>query len=252
MQMKLIDVSYHNGNINFAKVKEDGVEGVIIRAGYGFKTIDKCFYNNINNAIANGLHIGIYWFGYASTVQQAQQEAKYLVSLLKDYKGQIDLPIYYDWEYDSYNYVKEHYGIKATKELISNMTRAFCEVLESNGYFSGFYANIDYLTKFYTSDVKERFTLWVAQWSSKCTYTGNYAIWQYTDSGTVNGVSGKVDRNNLYRDLPSIIKNGGYNGYGKVTIDTSKFIYDVNQDGVIDEKDLQALEEYLRKQGIID
>ena len=252
MQMKLIDVSYHNGNINFAKVKETGVEGVIIRAGYGFKTIDKCFYNNITNAIANGLHIGIYWFGYASTVQQAQQEAKYLVSLLKDYKGQIDLPIYYDWEYDSYDYVKEHYRVKATKELVSNMTRAFCEVLENNGYFSGFYANIDYLNNFYTNSVKERFTTWVAQWGSKCTYQGNYAIWQYTDKDKINGITGNVDSNYLYSDLPTIIKNGGYNGYGKVTIDTSKFIYDVNQDGVIDEKDLKALEDYLRKQGVID
>lgn len=252
MQKKIIDVSKWNGNINFAKVKADGVDGVIIRAGYGFKTVDPCFYNNITNAIANGLHIGIYWFGYASTVSQAQTEAKYLVNLLKDYSGQIDLPIYYDWEYDSYNYVKEHYNIKADKTLISNMTRAFCEVLENAGYFSGFYANIDYLTKYYTDDVKKRFTLWIAQWSSKCTYSGNYAIWQYTDCDKINGISSNVDSSYLYSDLPNIIKNGGFNGYSKITVDTSKFVYDVNQDGVVDEKDLQALEDYLRKQGIID
>lgn len=253
MKLKLIDVSKHNGAINWAKVKESGIEGVIIRAGYGFNNIDKYFYDNLTGAIANGLHIGIYWFGYAGTVAHAQSEAKYLVKVLSDYKGQIDLPIYYDWEYDSYNYIKKQYGITATKELVSNLTTAFCEVLESNGWFSGFYANIDYMNNYYTSTVKNRFTVWVAQWSSACTYTGQYSVWQYSDKGAVNGIEGnggKVDMDYLIKDLPSTIKNGGFNGYGTPTIDTSKYVYDVNQDGTVDEKDLTALKEYLAKKGL--
>ena len=104
VKYKLIDVSAHNGTIDFAKVKADGVQGVIIRAGYGFKTVDKCFKNNIKNALANGLHVGVYWFGYAYTVSQAEREAKYCLSVINAYKGKIDLPIFYDWEYDSFNY----------------------------------------------------------------------------------------------------------------------------------------------------
>ncbi|MCC8069223.1 MAG: hypothetical protein LIO71_05680 [Ruminococcus sp.] len=129
MQIKLIDVSKYNGSIDFAKVKKSGIEGVIIRAGLGFQTVDTCFKINIQNAIENGLHVGVYWFGYAGTVAHAKKEAEYCAKLLESYKGKIDLPIFYDWEYNSYDYVKKQYVITATKQLVSNMTRAFCEVL---------------------------------------------------------------------------------------------------------------------------
>lgn len=82
--------------IDFKKVKADGIQGAIIRAGYGFKTVDKCFKNNIKNALANGLHVGVYWFGYAYTVAQAKQKAEYVAKLLSDYRGKIDFPIFYD------------------------------------------------------------------------------------------------------------------------------------------------------------
>lgn len=253
VKYKLIDVSAHNGTIDFAKVKADGIQGVIIRAGYGFKTVDKCFKNNIKNALANGLHVGVYWFGYAYTVAQAKQEAEYVAKLLSDYRGKIDLPIFYDWEYDSFNYAKKQ-GVTVSKQLCSNMTKAFCEILEKYGYFSGFYANIDYLDRFYTQSVKDRFTCWVAQWSTKCTYSGNYGIWQYgaetnkIDSKYIDGVSDIVDKNYCYIDYPSIIKQNGLNGYSKQSnVDTSNYHYDVNNDGKVDSKDLQALQEYLNK-----
>ncbi len=254
VKYKLIDVSAHNGTIDFAKVKADGVQGVIIRAGYGFKTVDKCFKNNIKNALANGLHVGVYWFGYAYTVAQAKQEAEYVAKLLSDYRGKIDFPIFYDWEYDSFNYAKKQ-GVTVSKQLCSDMTKAFCEILEKYGYFSGFYANIDYLDRFYTQSVKDRFTCWVAQWSTKCTYSGQYGIWQYgaetnkIDNKKVDGVpSATVDKNYCYIDYPSIIKANGFNGYSKpITEDTSNYNYDVNGDGKVDNQDLQALQEYLNK-----
>ncbi|MGN1411957.1 MAG: GH25 family lysozyme [Oscillospiraceae bacterium] len=258
VKYKMIDVSHHNGEIDFAKVKADGVQGVIIRAGFGFRTLDSCFLENIKNALAVGLHIGIYWFGYASTVAQAKQEAEFLAKTLDTYRGKIDLPIFYDWEYDSYNYIKKTYGITATKQLVSDMTQAFCEVLEKYGYFSGFYANIDYLDNFYTQSVKDRFCCWVAQWSSKCTYSGQYGIWQYgastnkIDNPQVDGISSKyVDKSYCYIDYPSIIKSGKFNGYGK-TNETIVYNYDVNGDGVVNEKDLKTLEDYLKEIGEID
>lgn len=125
------------------------------------------------------------------------------------------------WEYDSFNYAKKQ-GVTVSKQLCSDMTKAFCEILENYGWYSGFYANIDYLDRFYTQSVKDRFTCWVAQWSTKCTYTGQYGIWQYgaetnkIDSKKVSGVpSATVDKNYCYTDYPNIIKTNGFNGYGK-------------------------------------
>ena len=258
IKYKLIDVSHHNGEIDFAKVKADGIQGVIIHAGYGFNSLDKCFHANIQNALKHGLHVGIYWFGYAGTVAHAKAEAEFFAKVLHQYRGKIDLPVYYDWEYDSYNYIKKQYGITATKQLVSDMTKAFCEVLEKYGYFSGFYANIDYLDNFYTQSVKDRFCCWVAQWSSKCTYSGQYGIWQYgaeinkIDNPQVNGISSKyVDKSYCYVDYPTLIKSNGLNGYGK-TNETIVKNKDVNGDGLVDEKDLKALEEYLKSIGEIE
>jgi GH25 family lysozyme M1 (1,4-beta-N-acetylmuramidase) len=253
IKFKMIDVSAHNGTIDFAKVKSDGIQGVIIRAGYGVSTVDKNFHANIKNALANGLHVGVYWFGYAYTVVQAEKEAQFCINTLKPYSGKVDLPIFYDWEYDSYNYAKKQ-GVTVSKQLCSDMTAKFCDTLENNGYFSGFYANVDYLNRFYTDTVKQRYTLWVAQWSSYCTYGGNFGIWQYgaetnkIDSKTVNGISGVVDKDYCYIDYPTIIKNGGFNGYSKTsTVDTSNYHYDVNNDGSINNQDLSALQDYLEK-----
>jgi uncharacterized protein YcbK (DUF882 family) len=125
--------------------------------------------------------------------------------------------VYYDWEYQSHDYIKKTYGITATKQLVSDVTNAFCKYCENQGWWSGFYANIDYLTNFYTDTIKSRFALWVANYASKCSYTGDYGIWQYTESGTVSGVSGKVDMDYCYVDYPSKIKNAKLNGYGTST-----------------------------------
>ena len=253
IKYKLIDVSHHNGDVDFAKVKAEGIQGVIIRAGYGVSTVDSCFHANIKNALKNGLHVGIYWFGYAYTVSQAEKEAKHCLSVINAYKGKLDLPIFYDWEYGSFNYAKKQ-GVTVSKQLCSDMTDRFCSIMESNGYFSGVYANLDYLNNFYTEYIKNRYTIWVAQWSTKCTYSGQYGIWQYgaetnkIDKKSVDGISGIVDKNYCYIDYPSIIKANGFNGYSKTyNVDTSNYHYDVNNDGKVDSKDLQALQEYLNK-----
>ena len=252
VKYRLIDVSVHNGTIDFKKVKKAGIDGVIVRAGYGNSTVDKNFHTNIKNALDSGLHVGVYWFGYAYSTELAKKEAEYCLKVIGQYKGKIDLPIFYDWEYDSFNYAKKQ-GVTVSKQLCSDMTTAFCEVLEAHGWYSGFYANIDYLNRFYTQSVKDRFTCWVAQWSTKCTYSGQYGIWQYgaetnkIDSKYIDGVSGIVDKNYCYIDYPAIIKQHGLNGYSKQTMDTSAYHYDVNNDGKVDSKDLQALQEYLNQ-----
>ena len=132
---KMIDVSYHNGNIDFNKVKASGIEGVIIRAGYGLNTVDKQFKNNIVKASAAGLHIGIYWFSYACNTTQALAEARMCLNTIAAYKNNIDLPIFFDWEYDSYKYATKR-GFNPTKANITTLCDVFCKEIANNGYFS--------------------------------------------------------------------------------------------------------------------
>jgi GH25 family lysozyme M1 (1,4-beta-N-acetylmuramidase) len=219
VKYRLIDVSAHNGNIDFKKVKSAGIDGVIIRGGYGVSTTDKNFHTNVKHALANGLHVGVYWFGYAYSDALAKKEANYCLSVLEPYKGKLDLPIFYDWEYDSYNYAKSTGKVTPTKAKISSWVDSFCTVLENAKYFTGVYGNVDYLTNYFNDTIKSKYTIWVAQWSTKCTYTGNYGIWQYgaetnkIDSKTVSGISGVVDKDYCYVDYPSIITKKGLNGY---------------------------------------
>lgn len=278
IKYKLIDVSSHNGDIDFKKVKADGIQGVIIRAGYGVSTIDKNFETNIKNAIENGLHIGVYWFGYSYSESMAEREAKFFTSVISKYKGNIDLPVFYDWEYDSFNYAKNN-GVTPSKSKVSSWVDKFCSTMESNGYFVGVYGNIDYLSNYFNDTIKNKYTIWVAQWSSKCTYSGNYGIWQYgaetniIDSKTVNGISGVVDKNYCYIDYPDIITSKGFNGYiinllgdldndrkltsndldmlkkyllGTYDGDLDTALMDINQDGKINSADLLALKTMLK------
>ena len=126
--------------------------------------------------------------------------------------------------------------------------------MEQNGYFVGVYGNLDYVNNYFNDTIKDKYTLWIAQWSTKCTYSGKYGIWQYgaetnkIDSEYIDGISGIVDKNYCYMDYPAIIKQNGLNGYSKpIKEDTSNYNYDVNGDGKVDNQDLQALQEYLNK-----
>lgn len=244
---KLIDISSHNGNVDFKKVKEDGIDGVIVRGGYGSNTVDKNFHINVKNALANGLHVGVYWFGYAYSDALAVTEAKYCLSVLKAYEGKLDLPIFYDWEYDSYNYAKKTGGVTPTKAKVSSWVESFCNTIEKAGYFAGVYGNVDYLTNYFDANVKTKYTIWVAQWATKCTYSGDYGIWQYgaetnkIDSKTVNGISGVVDKDYCYVDYPSIIAKKGLNGYTPATKATAKLVGDLDGNGTVDQNDVEIL-----------
>lgn len=196
--IKCVDISKHNGIIDFNSLLENDIKSIIIRAGYGSSTVDKNFKNNIENALKLGFKVGLYWFGYAYTVEQAKQEAVYCDKVISKYKNALSLPVFYDWEYDSYNYAKRQ-GVTVSKQLCTDMASKFCVVMENNGYFAGFYANIDYLNRFYTDEIKKRYTLWVAQWANECTYKGQYDIWQFTDNLEIDGK--KFDGNYIKTDI---------------------------------------------------
>lgn len=201
--MKMIDVSYAQGKIDWKKVKASGIEGVIIRAGYGKGNADDYLVRNITGAIKQKLHIGIYWFSYAYTAEMAKREARYCNDLVQTYRINIDLPVFFDWEYDSMRYAEEN-GVSPGKKLITEMTEAFCAEITELGYVGGYYANHDYYNNYYDPSKLKKYKLWFADYEDEYK---NCFIQQTSSSGVVNGISGSVDtdvlRGKLATEKPS-------------------------------------------------
>ena len=191
-QLKGIDVSKWNGRIDWKKVKKAGIDFCIIRTGYS-KTVDHKFKYNIEEAIENGLQIGVYHFSYATTNAKAKEEAEFCLKLIKPYRKYITLGVWFDYEYDSVNY-SHKYGVNPTKESVTSLAKTFCSTVEKNGYSTGIYTNLDFSSNYFTKEVLNKYPTWVAVWG-KMNYHGKYVMWQYTDSGRVDGIHGKVDMN---------------------------------------------------------
>lgn len=209
---KGIDVSQWQGTIDWTKVKAAGIEFAMIRAGYGQNNIDPQFERNISECNRVGIPCGIYWFSYAYTEAMAIREAEYALSAVEPYK--LDYPIAFDWEGDSANYAAKN-GVTVTKTLASAMARAFCKRLEQAKYYAMVYTNPSYLATYFDNDIPKQYDIWLAQWptnpdpNSKPAQAGG--IWQYTSSGSVNGISGRVDMNAAYYNYPDIIEKNGLN-----------------------------------------
>ena len=211
--MQGIDVSMFQGSIDFAKVKASGIDFVIIRAGYGreISQKDPYFEKNYAGAKAAGLNVGAYWYSYADSVEDVKKEAAACLEAIKGKK--FEYPIYFD--------IEETKQFKRGKDFCSGLVKTFCDALEKAGYFAGFYASTYYLNKYFTPEVKNRYTVWAAEYAGTLHYTGGAGAWQYTSFGRVNGISGRVDRDISYKDFPAIIKKAGLNGYKKATSDGS-------------------------------
>ena len=194
-QLKGIDVSKWNGRIDWKKVKKAGIDFCIIRTGYS-KTVDYKFKYNIEEAIDNGLQIGVYHFSYATTNAKAKEEAEFCLKLIKPYKKYITLGVWFDYEYDSVNYSRR-YGVYPTKKSVTSLAKTFCSTVEKNGYSTGIYTNLDFSSNYFTKEVLNKYPTWIAVWG-KMNYHGKYVMWQYTDSGRVDGIHGKVDMNIFY------------------------------------------------------
>lgn len=193
--MVVIDVSVHQGKIDFNKVKAAGIDGVVIRAGYGKGNIDKRFIDNIESAIEAGFkYIGVYWFSYAYTTDMARREAQYINDVAGAYKGKLNLGVFFDWEYDSMEYAKK-LGMKCDKALITDMCVAFCKKITELGYKAGYYLNQDYEKNYIDTSKLTAYRKWYARYISQ--RQANCYLWQYTSSGKVNGISGNVDMNEL-------------------------------------------------------
>lgn len=212
--MKGIDVSSHQGLIDWAKVKAAGIEFAIVRAGYGqYKTqVDAKAHQNIFGALGAGLHVGAYWFSYATTPEEAKAEADLCADTIEKYKGQLDFPVYFDYEYDSEIYSKQK-GIIPTQSLRESLAKAFCEEIEARGWRAGVYTNLDYLRTRWRKEALNAWEIWLAD------YTGSpdvsCGMQQTGSTGKINGISGNVDTDTAFADYPALIRADGWNGYNK-------------------------------------
>ena len=203
VKLKGIDVSGYQGNINFKKVKESGVDFVIIKAGFSTSTVDT-WETNFANAKNNGLKVGAYWFSYALTIEQGIEEAKAFIKALKG--KQLDFPVYLDLEYKA--------QFDKGKDFCTQLVEAFCGELEKAGYYAGVYASTCPFTDFVDEKVREKRPAWIADTRGGCYYTGTYGIWQY-GVGAVDGVQYDTDLDEGYADYSDYIKSNGLNGYSK-------------------------------------
>lgn len=195
--LKGIDVSKWDGDIDWKKVKKAGIDFAIIRAGYGQNSIDYKFRENIEGAYKNGIIVGIYWFSYAYNTNMAKNEAKKCMEILKIYKNKITMPVFFDFEYDSMDHANKH-GVTLNKNEVSDIAETFCHTITKGGYRCGIYTNLDYVNRYFKQDVLNKYDVWIAQWTSTCTYKHKYIMWQYSSTGRVPGITTNVDMNLYY------------------------------------------------------
>lgn len=192
MAVKGIDVSEFQTNVNWNKVKQDGIKFAIIRCGYGMDYTsqdDEEFERNIKECKRLNIPFGIYLMSYANTVEKARSEAQHILRLTKGHNPTLGL--WYDVE-------DNNTSGSVSKETLTNIINTFCNTVKNAGYKVGVYASLNWLDNKIEKQIKENYPIWVAQYNNECQYEGKYILWQYTSKGKVNGIAGNVDMNYLY------------------------------------------------------
>ena len=184
---KGIDVSEHNRNIDWEKVKAAGIDYAIIRCGYGDNydnQDDKQWLRNVSECERLGIPYGVYIYSYARNTDMASSEAQHVLRLISGHK--LSYPVYFDMEDNST--LGSDFGAIA---------QTFCSTIQNAGYAVGVYANLNWWNKYLTDTRFEQWHRWVAQYNIQCDYTGTYAMWQYSSKELVDGIDGPVDMNYL-------------------------------------------------------
>lgn len=209
-----IDVSRWQGTIDWQRIKNAGVQFAIIKAGEGTEVESK-FYENINGAKAAGINCGVYWFSNAKSVEEAVMEAQACLDTISGY--QLEYPVVCDFEYRSLN----NNPLADNKTLLTDTVIAFLNTIQSNGYYSMFYTNLDFSGRYLEFErISDNFDIWCAGYSipepnMPC------GMWQYSQTGEIdgtditglNGSQNYVDLDISYKNYPAKMKKYHLNGY---------------------------------------
>lgn len=193
--LKGIDVSYHNGKIDWKKVRKAGISFAMIRMGYGTSKggiIDSSLDYNYKNARKNGIKVGLYLYSYADNVREARNEAKFTYKMLKKY-NKLDFPMAFDFE-NTYRNKKKY------KKSNTKIITTYCNYLEKKGFDTSVYSYMDFFHKAVDYKKVSKYGIWLARWtnSAKNFYDGglpNVQMWQYSAKGKVSGIKTAVDLN---------------------------------------------------------
>lgn len=194
-----IDVSEWQGVIDWRRVQTDFA---ILRAGYGrlASQTDGRFSANYEGCGLNGIPAGAYWYSYAESVAEAHLEAQACLDVIRGRR--FEYPVYYD--------VEEQRTLALGRETVSEIVRAFLGDLEQAGYFAGLYMSADILAEYTEQDIRQRYALWVADYSAE---PENAGMWQRSATGRIDGINGNVDLDTACEDYPDIIRRAGLNGF---------------------------------------
>ncbi|MGN1421324.1 MAG: GH25 family lysozyme [Eubacterium sp.] len=212
-----IDVSQHNGDIDFKKVKADGIDYVFVRVGYTGYTkssfslnYDTKYKTYIRDAKAAGLDVGVYWYSQALTANEAVQEATKLLKAISSYE--ITMPVVFDYEFACTSAGRLDSANLSKARMTANAL-AFLDTVAAAGYNGCLYASENFLLDHLNADeISSLYTVWLANYSTKTTYAGDFEYWQHTAKGKVSGITGNVDINFRYTGDVYDIENQTYTG----------------------------------------
>lgn len=192
-----IDVSSHQQEIDWQQVKDAGMEFVFVRIGYrgyceGVLHIDELAAQNLAQAKAAGLQVGAYFYSQALNEKEALEEAELCLDFLEDYK--LDLPVVFDWEYVS----ETARTANMDADTLTQCAQAFCKAVEDAGYEAMIYANTSQARDLYHMTRLQEYPFWLAMYSDTMDYPYRIDFWQYTETGSVPGITGNVDINLMF------------------------------------------------------
>lgn len=195
-----VDVSVHQKDIDWEKVKKAGIDFAMIRLGYrGYGTgeagLDEKYIENVNGARAAGLDAGVYFFSQAVNAKEAVEEANLVLDSIKDLD--VNYPIVFDWELIGDDDARTD---NISVDVLTDCCVAFCETIKSAGYTPMIYQNKR--TSIFKLDLNrlKEYEFWLAEYNEEPSYYYDFSMWQYTSSGKVPGIEGRVDMNIAFKD----------------------------------------------------
>lgn len=266
MTQKAIDISAWQGTVSVGNFQKTGIKPIILRSSYttweGFNLRkDKVFEANIKAAYKANKSIGIYHYSQAISETESKREAEFVLKAIKAYKSYISLPVFFDTEFGGR--LNSSVAKRLGKAGYGRVCDAFCNTIKQAGYKTGVYANLSTLNAYLPSDLYKRWGIWVAQYHSRCDYKHPHIMWQYSSSGKVSGISGRIDMNWYYDKAEPVAKKSYMGSFpklprrgwftsgdrGEEVKKLQKFLnwygdYGLAVDGIVGRKTIEAVRRY--------